>query len=229
MKNDDILRKIKKCLRLAQGSNEHEAAAAIRQAQALMAKHGLSQDDVTVSDICEASARAGAITRPSTWETALCQTIAVAFQCHPIHSRRGNSAHWVFIGRDANPQIASHAFAQLYRQLKRARQAFIAETCHRVTVAQTKTKRADLFCRGWVTAIHRQVAAHAGTNPDAAAIDTYLAKSRSEIGELKPTDRHKGKQLSTAEHQAYLQGRQNGQAAQLHHGVNGAANQLALC
>ncbi|PXX49026.1 DUF2786 domain-containing protein [Aquitalea magnusonii] len=33
--NENILRKIKKCLKLAESSNEHEAAAAIRQAQAL--------------------------------------------------------------------------------------------------------------------------------------------------------------------------------------------------
>ena len=36
MNRDDALKKIKKCLALSRSANEHEAAAALRQAQALM-------------------------------------------------------------------------------------------------------------------------------------------------------------------------------------------------
>jgi len=36
--NKNIMDKINKCLRLAKSNNSHEAAAAMRQAQALMAK-----------------------------------------------------------------------------------------------------------------------------------------------------------------------------------------------
>ena len=35
MNRDDALKKIKKCLALSRSANEHEAAAALRQAQAL--------------------------------------------------------------------------------------------------------------------------------------------------------------------------------------------------
>nr|WP_137009577.1 DUF2786 domain-containing protein [Aquitalea aquatilis] len=117
--NDNILRKIKKCLKLAESSNEHEAAAAMRQAQALMAKHGLNQGDVAISDIKEATSAAGALRKPAKWEAILVQLICRAFACQSLHARRGQSAKWVFIGRDANPAIASHTFAQLYRQLKK--------------------------------------------------------------------------------------------------------------
>ena len=40
MDKDDILRKIEKCLALAKSSEPAEAAAALRQAQALMREHG---------------------------------------------------------------------------------------------------------------------------------------------------------------------------------------------
>lgn len=40
------LDKIRKCMALSRSSNEHEAAAALRQAQALMRKYGLEEDDV---------------------------------------------------------------------------------------------------------------------------------------------------------------------------------------
>jgi hypothetical protein len=41
-----VLEKIKKCLALSKSPNEHEAAAALRQAQKLMAMHNLSEDDL---------------------------------------------------------------------------------------------------------------------------------------------------------------------------------------
>ena len=40
---DPIIGKIKKCLSLSQSDNPHEAASALRQAQALMRKHGLDE------------------------------------------------------------------------------------------------------------------------------------------------------------------------------------------
>jgi len=42
MNRDAILRKVKACPRLAASSNPNEAAAALRQAQAMMRAHGIS-------------------------------------------------------------------------------------------------------------------------------------------------------------------------------------------
>lgn len=41
-----VLDKIRKCLALGKSANEHEAAAALRQAQKMMQAHGLTDDDV---------------------------------------------------------------------------------------------------------------------------------------------------------------------------------------
>lgn len=227
MQNDDILRKIKKCLRLAESSNEHEAAAAIRQAQALMTKHGLNHDDVAVSDIKEASTRAGGVSRPAKWEQWLCLLIAQAFNCKAIHSRLGSKAHWVFIGREANPEIAGHAFAQLYRQMKRARQQYIDEQCQFLGKAQ-KSKRADMFCRGWLASVSKQVDMHAGGKDD-EVIAAYMKKQHDDLGQLGSTDRHKGKRPTMAEAQAFVAGRDAGADAALHRGVAGdSAPQLEL-
>lgn len=46
MDREQVLKKIEKCLRLSKSANEHEAAAALRHAQKLMAQHGLSEADV---------------------------------------------------------------------------------------------------------------------------------------------------------------------------------------
>lgn len=227
MQDESILRKIKKCLRLAESSNEHEAAAAIRQAQALMARHGLNQADIAISDIRESNTKAGAVSRPAQWEQALCCSVAGAFGCKVIHSREGKAAHWVFIGRDANPDIASHAFAQLYRQIKRARKAFIETQCDHLK-SQTKTRRADIFCQGWLSAVSKQIAQHAGER-DAEVIKQYMEKKHSDIGELGASDRMKGRRATAADANAFYAGKATGADASLHHGVNGQnSQQLAL-
>lgn len=59
MDRNKALDKIKKCLRLATSANPNEAAAAMRQAQALMRKHGIGQDDVSMADVMECTAVAG--------------------------------------------------------------------------------------------------------------------------------------------------------------------------
>lgn len=46
MDKDKIIDKIKKCMVLGQSSNANEAAAALRQAQKMMAAHGLTEGDI---------------------------------------------------------------------------------------------------------------------------------------------------------------------------------------
>ena len=53
MNRDDALKKIKKCLALGRSASEHEAAAAMRQAQKLMEQFGLREQDVSLADVAE--------------------------------------------------------------------------------------------------------------------------------------------------------------------------------
>lgn len=48
-----IIDKISKCLALSKSANEHEAAIALRQAQALMQKYKISEKQILISDIKE--------------------------------------------------------------------------------------------------------------------------------------------------------------------------------
>lgn len=58
MTRDEALQKIKKCLALAASPEQHEAAAAMRQAQKLMQQFGLSEVDVSLADVSEAGQKA---------------------------------------------------------------------------------------------------------------------------------------------------------------------------
>ena len=53
MDKQKVLEKIKKCLALGESANEHEAAQAIRQAQILMKKYGISEMEVELSAVTE--------------------------------------------------------------------------------------------------------------------------------------------------------------------------------
>ena len=76
-----ILGKIKKCLALSSSDNPHEAAAAMRQAHALMAAHGVSAEQITMADIGEAHANSRTMARnkPAQWEGALAAMVGKAF------------------------------------------------------------------------------------------------------------------------------------------------------
>ena len=71
MDRKKALEKIKKCLRLATSANPHEAAAAMRQAQALMKEHGVGQADVDMSGVEVSTAVAGSKVTPAQWESQL--------------------------------------------------------------------------------------------------------------------------------------------------------------
>ena len=58
---DSLLGKIRKCMELAKSANEHEAAAALRQATKLMEMYQVSHAELLSIGVSEASAKAGVI------------------------------------------------------------------------------------------------------------------------------------------------------------------------
>ena len=183
MNNDDVLDKIRKCLALAASDNPHEAAAALRQAQKLMTAHDVSDADLAASGVRERRVKAGAASRPPTWERFLAAIVREAFHCRLIFSPAFASAtgSWAFVGVGADPEIAGYAFDVLLRQVKKSRAQYIRTKLKRCKNTQTKTKRADTFCLGYMEALAGKVAAFAQPNPHEAAIATYFARKYPNI------------------------------------------------
>lgn len=50
---DKIIKRLRKLMALTQSSNANEAAAALARAQKLTETHGITQDDIELSDIHE--------------------------------------------------------------------------------------------------------------------------------------------------------------------------------
>lgn len=230
---DKIIDKIKKCLALSASSNEHEAEAGLRQARKLMEAHGVSDLDILAAEAEERRTRAGAASRPSNWETALASRVGGAFGCQVIFASALDpksfdvAGFWTFVGCGASPEVAHYAFAVLFRQCKRAREEHIKARLKRCKPG-TKTRRADLFCEGWVRSVVGKIAAFACNSDQQSAIDAYVAKRYPALKDLAARDRNDGRKLRDHEHIDYFFGQQSGKDAQLNRGVGGGATSLAL-
>ena len=227
--HEKILDKIKKCLALSASSNEHEAAAALRQARKLMEAHGITDLDIQAAEAEEKRAKSGAKSHPSNWETMLAVKVGDAFGCRVIFSggHWSRPGEWCFIGCGAAPEVAHYAFSVLHRQAKRARDEHIKTRLKRCKVS-TKTRRADLFSEGWVHAVVSTISAFSGNEQQADASDAFTAKNYPALNTLKSRDRNDGRKLRDHEYDDYYAGKKQGNDAQLNRGVGGQDKPLSL-
>ncbi|WP_410499683.1 DUF2786 domain-containing protein [Chitinibacter sp. S2-10] len=220
--------KIRKCLALSKSANEHEAAAALKMAQKLMAEFGVDDDTLLAAEAAEASAKAGAKNSPAIWENNLAHIVANAFGCRLIFSQGWSAGAWKFIGCGASAEVAQYAFEVLFRQVKKERAAFTKTECKRLKTT-SKTRRADLFCHGWVQSVSRQVSVFAGSEANKAAIDAFVAQKYGEsLKKLDATDRNKDRALKDKDWDALTAGQKAGKKAQLNHGVGSQGGAQAL-
>jgi hypothetical protein len=230
-----ILAKIKKCLALSASSNEHEAAVALNQAQALMKKYNLSHKDVAASTVGESKIRSSAHTRPSLWEHNLAITCAKAFGCELFlerESRLARQKHWIgnvevdkkgfwkFIGVGSAPELSLYAFTVLSRQIRKGRAAFLKPLAH--CKKTTRTRQADIYCAAYVDAIYKTVGNFAN-GVDQDAIDSYMDKHYRDIQSKetsKPTNRIP-KQWTEGDVRALYSGKADGKNARILRPIDG--------
>ena len=225
MTRDEALKKIKKCLALGRSASEHEAAAAMRQAQKLMQEFDVREQDISLLDVHEAQARAAGMAA-NAWEVQLVRVIAEAFGCDFFtrveHDLTGAGSYvrkrsWVFIGIDAAPTVASYACEVLVRQCARQRMEHIAKQPRNCKQA-TKTARGDMFAKGWVLAVAEKVTAMSRPAADTALVLAFKEQKYGEMGQATTRDSTQGRKLDSGHLHA---GFKAGQAAQLHPGVGG--------
>lgn len=232
MTRDEALKKIKKCLALGRSASEHEAAAALRQAQKLMEQFGLREQDVSLADVREVKVKACS-TAANAWELRLVHLVADSLGCETFGQLRGQynaagnfvrSRHWVFVGIDAAPTVAGYACEVLLRQCARARLDHIARqprNCKQIT----KTARGDAFALGWVAGVAEKVEAFAAPAVDKALLLAYIEREHGELQEGKARNTTQGRKIDTGH---IASGYRAGQSAQLHRGVGGMAAQGLL-
>ena len=161
MTDKAVLNKIRKCLALARSGNEHEAAAALAKARDLMAAHGVTDAQLSMADIEEASARASGNVRPPRWESILASTVCRALGVVQYL----NEGNRTFVGRGASAEIATYAFSFLFRRVKAVRAEYIRTRLRRCRPGR-KRARADVFCEAWAVGVYSKVARLSPLPPD---------------------------------------------------------------
>jgi hypothetical protein len=165
-----ILDKIKACLNMASDTTSpEEAAIAMKQAQALMRKHGVTLAQIDRNQIGIISLQAVSVSRVKKWENNLIHMVAGAFGCK-VSWTAGKSGirfgRFNFIGVKSQLELAHYAGQVLQRKLYKARAEYLRQQDEqRYYDGEPKARRSeksaagDSFCVGWVMGVERSVKA----------------------------------------------------------------------
>lgn len=218
----DLLARIRKCLALGKSSNEHEAAAAIAKARALMDEHGISDQDIALSEVGGESVKGNCAQRAPLWESCLCETVCHAIGVTVVIGYEGERN---YIGVGAAPQIAAYAFAVLFRKLKAERAHYVSTALKRCKLAR-KRQRADVFCQAWANACYRKVRALMPKAPLDDRVGQYIEQRYG--GSLITVSARSASTKGRDTSQDYWRGREKGNAVELHGAVSGNAGRTEL-
>lgn len=204
-----ILQKIKKCMALSASSNPHEAAAAMRQAQKLMAKFGISDDEVRLADVAEAHCTT-CMRSATGWMAFLANTVAKAYRCEVwfTNAYAWETVHAVFCGVQPAQELAVYSFTVLRRLLSAQRSTYYKKTRGK---RSNRIARADSYALGWITRVRIEVDRFAG------AIPNVVIEHTSSVGLV-------GNAVATRslDERAVRQGWLDARDVRLQHGVAGA-------
>lgn len=120
--NEDVLRKIRKLLALADSPNHNEAAAAAAKARRMLLEHGLSMDQLGAApeDVQEETWRNYTGPRLNTSTAGLAKAVATANMCDLLVARRpGEGGRYVLVGRPAAIKVARAVLDYLYEAMER--------------------------------------------------------------------------------------------------------------
>ncbi len=212
-----VLDKIRKCLALSKSDNANEAATALRQAEALMKAHGITDADLELSTISQHSATCSTAAKPAQYLVSLAAVIGEAFGVTPVLTSTFTGSRVEFIGPTPQPEIASYAYEVLRKQVVDARTDHIKSQNKRLK-RSTKTRRGDLFAMAWVSAVDDMVSQFAQPQSEKvqALVQQYKAKTYGKLSETQGrAARSQRRDQSSA-----LAGLIAGRNAQLHQGMN---------
>ena len=129
MDKTTALDKIRKLLNLSTSPNEHEAAAALRHARALMGRFDISQQDLELADIAAQPMACKNRVRHDEMEWHVLSLVADVFHVRvlrwPGSRALGRPAMWLLFGRSSRIEVVEYFYGTLMRLLKRKRQAFL--------------------------------------------------------------------------------------------------------
>lgn len=112
--SEEILAKVRKLLALGESPSEAEAASALAKARSLLARHGLSLEDVRPErdDIVESAILEKR--RLRAWESHLVAVVTEATFTRALHVTAAGSSRVLIVGREVNTGAAKALFEYLH-------------------------------------------------------------------------------------------------------------------
>ncbi len=193
-----LMEKIKKCLALSKSPEPHEAAAAMRQAQKMMERLGVTEDDVDGIQIEEVLIKTregfGKCVFVAHLATLIRDTFGVAWVKlqNPGSANRLNVSYF---GQKGRVQLAEYT----HRVVQRAVDAAWATHLERNPHHKGDGGKRQSFRMGWLAAIKSQVTAMEITEREKNALDRYgkrvfdLVVTPGRKMSIKPDAWHSGK------------------------------------
>lgn len=150
---DRMIERVRKCLELSKSSNEHEAAAAVRQAQKIMAAYNITESDVGLAEYVDSFVDHDDYeygTRKPLTVSSVISIVSRAFGVEAVWECSPAGKHRVrYFGRKANVMIAVHTHSVVYRALGRAWRDI---TKAHPEIKGVRNARAS-FAAGWCQAV----------------------------------------------------------------------------
>ena len=204
---------------LASSSNEHEAAAALAKARALMDEHGIDDAALELAEFEEATARTSRNNVPPRWESILAKVICHALSVAQFIDLSGDRC---FVGRGPRAEVASYAFAVLHRQIKKARGSYIAGQLKRCKPGR-KRARADNYCEGWAFAVLVKIREMVPAAEEDEALGRYLQTSYPNLVAVNSRAAKPARAVND-----FWRGVEGGSQVDLNAGIQGASQPLPL-
>lgn len=225
---DKVIDKIKKCLALSASSNEHEAAAALRQAQKLMAAYNVTQEALDGAEISIEKAKSLVCAEPPRWEIMLVDVVRRAFGCRASitrgwfdkeNNRNGALASYSYLGLRGNAMTAAYAHDTLLRQIAKAKQEYVSGR-YELVGRKERIAAGNAFAEGFLLAMEAKV--------EDLALDPKVSKMINERQAAYAPDTRVPLKKSAQDYDAYASGIQAGEKASLHRPVGTSAPRTAV-
>lgn len=233
-----VMRRLRKVLALSNSTEPGEAAAALHQAQSIMAKYGLEREDAEMSAIEEKDSPLGG-SEIHPWEGVLVTTVNKALGVMSMYTHQTRSkghrrprASITFVGEAPRGQMAAYAFDVLRRQLRNsmantfetlsqgAGPGFQAKDIRKLV---TRSQR-EAYANAWALAVFTKIQSLAAPVPE--TVKSYVArKNLSKAEQPKPRQFRKNDPLRNF---LMTRGFQDGASAQLHQAMDKSTHQHAL-
>jgi hypothetical protein len=195
---EKLLSKIKKCLALSTSPEPHEAAAAMRQAQKLMEKLGVTAEEVEAPDISEAMVKTREGYGNCRYMNMLTKVIIDAFAVDVVYSRNPGSANRLnvrYFGPKSRVMLAEYTHRVLQRSIEDAWAKYLER---RPWMKSVGGKR-QAFYLGWLWAVSDKVSAIIPTEVETKATKRFIALRCGELSVFEDRKRTPLDQSAVAE------------------------------